>query len=72
MAGDAPRQRCAVSSTNPVQHHHAHMRLANPGRLAPGAKRNDGEDPTIANSFYKQIEQLACAEINPVHILPDN
>ena len=68
-----PTTRCdqcrAFTTVEPIEHMHRDMRLPDPGRLKLGAEGDDQQHWHARHPLDEQVEQLARAGVDPVHIL---
>jgi hypothetical protein len=65
-------QRGAIAPVQPIERHHADLRLADPGRLELGAVRHDQQDWQAADTLDSEVEQLARGRVDPMRVLEDH
>ena len=71
-AGDPPHERRGLPRAEAVERQGRHVRPAGPGRLELRAEGDQQQDPQPSRALDREVEQLARARVDPVHVLEDH
>jgi hypothetical protein len=65
-------QRGAIAPVQPIERHHADLRLAGPGRLEFGPERHDQQHRQAAYPLDGEVEQFARGRVDPMRVLENH
>ena len=69
---DPPHERRRLAPAEAVEHQGRHVRPAGPGRREVGAEGDQQQDRQTGRALDREVEQLARARVDPVHVLEDH